>query len=68
MAIELKMHHGKDKAREKQAPFRESDAGLNPRTQGSRPEPNEGRHSATEPLRRPRPHFFVDSANVCERM
>ena len=30
---------GRHRQREKQAPWREPDAGLNPRTPGSRPEP-----------------------------
>ena len=37
--------------REKQAPCREPDAGLNPRTPGSRPEPKADA-STTEPPRR----------------
>ena len=38
--------------REKQAPCREPDVGLYPRTLGSRPEPNR-RRSITEPARSP---------------
>ena len=41
---------------EKQAPCREPDMGLDPGTPGSRPE-LEGRHSTTEPPRRPYNQF-----------
>ena len=45
--------------REKQAPCREPDSGLNPRTPGSQPEPKADRGSTTEPPWDPRLYAFM---------